>query len=63
VTIAIEIRMGLRQTIDLRSVLRALVLAASVGIVLAHGCHGPNEDHELFARRLQRSTFYVSPMP
>lgn len=27
----------------------AIALAALLTI-LAHGCHGPNEDHELFAR-------------
>lgn len=27
-----------------------LFAAVAVGVfILAHGCHGPNEDHELFA--------------
>ena len=31
----------------------ASTLALLVGLlILAHGCHGPDEDHELFAPRL-----------
>jgi hypothetical protein len=33
----------------------ACTLALLAGLlVLAHGCHGPDEDHELFAPRIAR---------
>ena len=39
-----------------RELLRWVVLAglAAALLVLAHGCHGPDEDHELFIRHILR---------
>lgn len=49
------------RSIDLWKTTRLAIVAGSLGLILAHGCHGRDEDHELLMPRLAIVADDLSP--